>query len=64
MEHAETADWLRGDEESRRLMAAAFLLNRDFAGAWQGYQDCARRGEPERWNIRHRERRSSDSGVV
>lgn len=39
VEHAETADWLRGDAESRRLIAVAHLLGRDFAGAWQCYQD-------------------------
>jgi hypothetical protein len=37
-EHAETASWLRDDEESRRLMAAAHLLDRDFAAAWRSYQ--------------------------
>ncbi len=36
--YLETADWLRGDEESRRLSALAFLLERDFAGAWASYQ--------------------------
>jgi hypothetical protein len=39
VEHAETANWLRGDEESRRLMAMAHLLGRDFAAAWRCYQD-------------------------
>lgn len=37
--HAETAKWLRGDEESRRLAAVALLLGRDFAGAWRCYQN-------------------------
>lgn len=35
---AETADWLRGDESSRRLAALAHLLNGDFAGALRMYQ--------------------------
>jgi tRNA(Glu) U13 pseudouridine synthase TruD len=39
VEHAETADWLRGNDESRRLMAAAQSLNRDFAAAWRSYQN-------------------------
>ena len=38
-EHAETANWLRGDEESLRLMSVARLLGRDFAGAWRCYQN-------------------------
>ncbi len=37
--HAETANWLRGDEDSRRLAAVARLLGRDFAGAWRCYQE-------------------------
>lgn len=46
-EHAETADWLRGDEESQRMMAAARLLGRDFAGAWRCYLNwsATRQGE-------------------
>jgi hypothetical protein len=36
---AETADWLRGDEETKRLAALAHLLEGDFAGAWRCYQD-------------------------
>lgn len=32
-------DALRRDEESRRLVAAAQLLNRDFAVAWQEHAD-------------------------
>lgn len=48
MEHAKTADWLHGDEESRRLMAMAHLLGRDFAAAWRSYQN----------------RRSRESGVT
>lgn len=38
LEHAEAADWLRGDEQTQRLMAAAHLLSRDFDAAWQCYQ--------------------------
>jgi len=34
------ADWIRRDEESRRLLAVARLLNRDFAGAWACYRDA------------------------
>jgi hypothetical protein len=37
-EHIEDADWLRRDEKSQRLMAAAHLLARDFAAAWQCYR--------------------------
>jgi hypothetical protein len=46
LRHAETADWLRGDDESRRLAVVAHLLEGNFAAAWQGYQDwrAARRG--------------------
>jgi hypothetical protein len=36
--HAAEADWLRGDEESRRMKATAHLLQRDFAAAWECYQ--------------------------
>jgi hypothetical protein len=39
VEHAETANWLRGDEESRQLAAIAHLLGRDYAGAWQCYEN-------------------------
>lgn len=48
VEHAETAHWLRGDEESQRTRAAARLLARDFAGAWRSYQSlrAARQGNP------------------
>jgi uncharacterized protein HemY len=38
-EHAETANWLRGDADARRLMAMAHLLGRDFAVAWQCYRN-------------------------
>jgi hypothetical protein len=38
VKHAETANWLRGDEESQQLVAVAHLLSRDFAGAWRCYQ--------------------------
>lgn len=44
-EHAETANWLRDDDESRRLIAVARLFGRDFAGAWQGYRH---------WHMAHR----------
>jgi len=50
LEHAESANWMRGDEESRRLMAMVHLLGRDFAAAWRCYQNwCAARivGRPE-----------------
>lgn len=39
LEHIEDADWLRGDDESQRLLAAAHLLLRDFAAAWQCYRN-------------------------
>jgi hypothetical protein len=47
LEHADDADWLRGDDETRRLTALAYLLGRDFAAAWQCYQNwrAARRAE-------------------
>jgi hypothetical protein len=35
---AAEADDLRTDEESRRLLAVARLLGRDFAGAWECYR--------------------------
>ena len=35
---AAEADWMRRDAESRRLLAVARLLNRDFAGAWECYR--------------------------
>lgn len=46
-EHAETANWLRGDEESRQLEAMSHLLRRDFARAWNCYRNwqAARRTE-------------------
>ena len=31
---AEEVDWMRSDEESRRLLALARLMNREFAEAW------------------------------
>lgn len=43
--HAETANWLCGDEETQRLIAVARLLGRDFAGALQGYRH---------WHMAHR----------
>ncbi len=39
VEHAETANWLRVDEDSWRLLAVSHLLGRDFAGAWHCYQN-------------------------
>jgi len=39
IEHVETAEWLRDDEESRRLAALAHLLERDFARAWECYRN-------------------------
>jgi len=47
IEHAETANRLRGDDESRRLLAMTHLLGRDFALAWQCYRDshAARQSE-------------------
>ena len=38
---AEKADWMRGDEESRRMLALTRLMRRDFAGAWGCYQGVA-----------------------
>src|SRR5437870_4604702 len=38
IEEATEADWLRSDEDSRRLLALAHLLNRDFAQAWECYR--------------------------
>jgi hypothetical protein len=35
---AQAADWMRSDEDSRRLLAVAHLLNRNFAQAWACYQ--------------------------
>jgi hypothetical protein len=34
---AEEADWMRGDEESRRMLALTRLMRQDFAGAWSLY---------------------------
>ncbi len=39
IELAETANWLRGDQDSRQVVAVAHLLGRDFAVAWQFYQN-------------------------
>jgi predicted amidophosphoribosyltransferase len=36
--HAAQAYWLRSDAESRRLLAVACLLNRDFSSAWYYYR--------------------------
>ncbi len=38
---AAEADWLRSDEESRRLRAATRLMRRDFAGAWALYRTAS-----------------------
>ncbi len=38
LSHAARAYWLRQDEESRRLLAVACLLNRDFPSAWYYYR--------------------------
>src|SRR5581483_6013301 len=40
VEHAEMANWLRGDEDSRQLAAVAHLFARDFDTAWRCYQNC------------------------
>lgn len=47
VERAETASWLRNDDESGRLMAMAHLFNKDFAAAWRSYQNwrAAQRSE-------------------
>lgn len=38
-EHAETANWLRVDEDAMQLAAVAHLSGRGFAAAWQRYQE-------------------------
>lgn len=45
--HAETANWLRNDEDSLQLAAVASLLGRNFVDAWQYYQNwrAGRRSE-------------------
>ncbi|HEY7330533.1 MAG TPA: hypothetical protein VH592_23030 [Gemmataceae bacterium] len=47
--HAETANWLRNDEDSRQLEMVAHLLGRDFDCAWQCYQNwrATRRSEAD-----------------
>lgn len=45
VEQAKAADWMRSDEESRRLLTLAHLLNRDFARAWRCYR-AASKGSP------------------
>jgi hypothetical protein len=47
VEYAESASWLRDDDESRRLLATAHLLVRNFATAWRSYQSvrAAQRSE-------------------
>jgi hypothetical protein len=37
--HAAEAHWLRSDKPSRRLLAVAALLNRDFDSAWFYYRE-------------------------
>jgi hypothetical protein len=39
---AARADWLRSDGESRRLLAVAYLLERDFKRAWASYSEAGR----------------------
>jgi hypothetical protein len=48
VEHAETASWLRDDQDARQLAAVGHLLSRDFAGAWECYQNwrATRRESP------------------
>jgi hypothetical protein len=41
---AAEADRMRADEESRKLLALARLLNGEFAGAWEGYRRGMRTG--------------------
>lgn len=41
---AREADFLRSDVDSRRLLAVAHLLNRDFAAAWRCYQSNSASG--------------------
>jgi hypothetical protein len=38
-EHAEAANRLRSDQDAMQLAAVARVLSKDFAGAWQCYQD-------------------------
>lgn len=41
------ADSLRAGDDSRRLLALACLLRRDFAGAWQHHQAWSERRNPD-----------------
>jgi tetratricopeptide (TPR) repeat protein len=41
IQQASEADWLRSDEEARQLLAVAYLLQRDFARAWECYQGAS-----------------------
>jgi hypothetical protein len=41
-QQADQADQLRSDGQSRRLLALALLLQRDFAGAWECYLQARR----------------------
>jgi hypothetical protein len=38
---AEDTDWMRSDEDSRRLRAMTRLMRRDFAGAWAAYRELS-----------------------
>jgi hypothetical protein len=38
----EGADALRSDDESRRFLAASYLMRRDFSRAWQYYSSRSR----------------------
>jgi hypothetical protein len=50
--YAETAVWLRGDEEAQRLAAVAHLLERNFVGAWLAYQRWRASGASSRETVR------------
>jgi len=45
VKHAKTANWLRSDEDSQQLSAVSHLLGRDFAGAWERYQNWRRKAK-------------------
>jgi hypothetical protein len=46
--HAATADWLRANEDTQRLLALAHLLAGDFAEAWQTYRNLRAAQESDR----------------
>ena len=46
-EHAETANWLRRDEDSLQLVAVAHLFNRDCPSAWKCYQHLRAAARPD-----------------